>query len=85
MPSFALYLIAVFCSPVYFALRKRWGGFVFNLALYLSAILFIAVFFVGVIPWMIGVAHAFWYIRIDMMEHAMQRQAELIAKQMNKV
>lgn len=77
MPSFTLYLMAFFCSPLYFLSRKKWGGFVFNLTLYLFAILLFFVFFIGVIPWAIGVAHASWHIRDELMH----RQAELIARQ----
>ena len=81
MPSFGLYVVALVCSPLYFAMRRRWGGFVFNSILYAAAILLIFVFFIGVIPWMIGFAHAAWHIHGEVME----RQAMMIAQRMKSV
>jgi hypothetical protein len=84
MPSFSLYLIALFCSPLYFLLRRRWGGFAFNLLLYLSAVVLVWVFFIGVIPWMLGVTHAAWHIHGEIMERHMEKHAALIAERLNK-
>ncbi len=67
----------IFVSPLYFALRKKWGGFVLNGLLYLMAV-FTIFFGIGVIFWALAVGHASWHLRKEMMvEHA-----EIIAVKM---
>ena len=70
-----MYLTIIFISPLYFLIRKKWGGFILNSILYLLAI-FTIIFFVGFVFWVLAVGHAGWHLR---KEH-MVEQAELIAK-----
>ena len=72
-----MYLAVIFISPLYFLIRKNWGGFVLNSILYLLAI-FTIFFGVGLIFWALAVGHAGWYLR----KEGMVEQAELIAKKM---
>ena len=73
-----MYFVVLFVSPLYFALRGKWGGFILNAILYLLALLTVFVFGVGVIFWLLGVGHAMWHLRQEMME----KQADLIATKM---
>lgn len=82
--SFGMDLVAFFCSPVYFLMRKRWGAFLLHCVLYVTALVTLMVFGLGIVFWFIGVAHAMWDLRSNLMESAMQRQAELIAQKMVK-
>ena len=73
-----MYLIIIFISPLYLALRKKWGAFVLNGILYSLAWLTIFLFGLGVIFWALGVGHAGWHLRKELMaEHA-----EMIAQKM---
>jgi hypothetical protein len=73
-----MYLTIIFISPLFFLLRKKWGGFILNSILYFLAICTIIFFGIGVIFWILAVGHAGWHLRKDdMAEHA-----ELIAKKM---
>lgn len=72
-------LTAIFCSPLYFALRKKWVACAINACIYLTALVTL-IFGIGIIFWMVGFAHAMWDLGILMREDAMQRQAELIAE-----
>jgi uncharacterized membrane protein len=73
-----MYLVVIFVSPLYFALRKKWGAFVLNALLYLMALSTILVFGIGLIFWALAVGHAGWHLRKELMaEHA-----EMIATKM---
>lgn len=72
-----MYLAVIFISPLYFLIRKKWGGFILNSILYLLAV-FTIFFGVGLIFWALAVGHAGWYLR----KEGMVEQAELIAKKM---
>jgi len=71
-----MFLVIIFIPPVYFLVRKKWGGFILNSILYLLAI-FTFMFMVGFVFWALAVGHAAWHLR---KEH-MQEQAKLIAKE----
>lgn len=76
-----MYLAIMFCSPVYFMVRKHWGAFVLNSILYGIACLLVLTF-VGIIVapifWILAVGHAGWHLRKELMsEHA-----EMIATKM---
>lgn len=80
-----MYLAIIFCSPLYFAVRKQWGAFTLNLILYGLALLsipFILLMGIGLpfvfIFWALGVGHAGWHLRRQMM----QEHAEMIANKM---
>ncbi len=79
--SFGRFLLAFFCSPIYFALRGRWGMFAIHLPLYLSAIVTVIVGF-GVLLWLLGAGHAIWDLARSIREREMRRQADLIAEKM---
>lgn len=72
------YFIILFASPLYFLTRKKWGGFVINLMLYVLALATVLLFGIGVFFWALGVGHAVWAYRTEMM----QEQATLIARAM---
>lgn len=82
--SFGTVMLAFFCSPLYFAMRKRWGALILNGILYVLALITLPVFGLGVLFWIIAFAHAMWDLRSVMLEKAMQRQAELIAQKMSQ-
>jgi len=78
-----LFLIIIFISPLYFLLRKKWGGFILNAILYVLALIglvTIIFFWVGIIFWGLAVGHAGWVLRYELME----KQAELIAEKMSE-
>ena len=77
--AFMLFLI-IFASPLYLAIRQKWGAFIINLMLYIAAWATIWFFGVGVIFWAFGVAHAIWHYRTQ----AQQEQAKAIATEMIK-
>lgn len=85
--SFGMWLLAFFCSPIYFACRGKWAACFINGFFYLIAmVLLISV--VGAIfaPvfWMFCVAHAMWDMRAVITEQAIQRQAEALAQKLQK-
>lgn len=73
-----LFLI-IFASPLYLAVRNKWGAFVINLIFYILAWLTIW-FGVGIAFWAIGVAHAMWHYR----KQEQYEQARAIASEMIK-
>ena len=81
---FGMWLIAFLCSPLYFLIRKKWGAFILNLILYLMGWMTIFVFGIGLIFWIIGIAHAMWDLRLKVTHSLMEKQAELIAKKMKE-
>ena len=72
-----MYLIIIFISPLYFLIRKKWGGFILNSILYLLACATL-IFGIGLIFWVLAVGHAGWHLR----KEDMVEQAELVAKKM---
>lgn len=80
--SFGMYLVAVFCSPLYFMLRGRWIAAIVNGGFYLLSLPLLFALGAGVIVWMFCVVHAVWDMRAVMREQEMQRQAALIAERM---
>lgn len=82
--SFWMYLLAVFCSPAYFAIRGKWGSFIVNSVLYLLALATLMVFGIGIFFWLLGVGHAVWDLSSAMREQAMRRQAQLIAENLKQ-
>lgn len=85
--SFGMWLLAFFCAPAYFLVRRRWVAFIIHGCIYAMAVLLVFSV-VGALAaplfWLIGVAHAGWDMRAVLAEQAMQRQAELIAQKMTK-
>ena len=75
-----MYLVVLFCPPIYFLVRKKWGGFVLNSILLTIALFTMLIFGIGFIFWALAVGHAGWELR----KEGMQEHAELIAKEMVK-
>ncbi len=73
-----MYLIIIFVSPLYFLIRKKWGAFVLNAILYTLAWFTIFIFGIGIIFWVLGVGHAGWHLRKELMKE----QAQMIASEM---
>jgi len=73
-----MYLIVLFCPPLYFLIRKKWGCFILSAILMTLLLLTIMVAGFGIIFWALAIGHAGWEIR----KEGMQQQAELIAKEM---
>jgi hypothetical protein len=76
-----VYFIILFLSPLYFLLRKKWGGFVANAILYVLAWLTILIFGLGIIFWGLAVGHAMWTYRTELMEQG----AEIFAKKLAEI
>ena len=80
-----MYFVVLFVSPLYFLLRKRWGGFIINAVLYGIALVFVAsIFFAwfAVVPWLLAVIHATWHYRLELGREMMEEHASLIAAKM---
>ncbi|MEA3245411.1 MAG: hypothetical protein U9Q74_04585 [Gemmatimonadota bacterium] len=69
MPSFGLYLLAVFCPPAYFAVRHKWASFAINGLVYLVSFPLLLFFGVGLFTWMLSSVHAVWHVRAELIEH----------------
>ncbi|MCU1329555.1 MAG: hypothetical protein JWN34_4925 [Bryobacterales bacterium] len=81
-----MYLAAIFCSPVYFAVRGKWLGFVINSILYVLALIcLVTIIFApgGFVFWMMGVIHAIWHLRHEMMVEHAELLATKMAEKMN--
>lgn len=78
MARFRDFLIVVFISPLYFALRKQWGNFLINSIFYILAVFTVFVFGIGIAFWLVGVLHAMWYLRRELTQEA----AETLATKM---
>ena len=73
-----MYLVVIFISPLYFLIRGKWLGLLVNGTLYLLVWLTVWFFGLGMIFWALGVGHAMWEMRKELMTE----QAEIIAKKM---
>jgi hypothetical protein len=80
-----MYFVVLFASPLYFLIRGKIGGFILN-SLFYGAALILLVSFVGAflapLPWFIGVGHAMWHLRKEMMEEATTLMAQKMAQAM---
>jgi hypothetical protein len=76
-----MYLCVIFVPPIYFLVRKKWGGFILNSILYGIACLCVASMigiWIAPLFWILAVGHAsFTYRREMVVQHA-----ELIAIKM---
>lgn len=75
-----MYFVIIFASPLYFLMRQRWLGFFGNSMLWLLAWMTIWFAGFGMIFWLLGVGHATWHLRKELM----LEQATMIAEQMTK-
>jgi fatty-acid desaturase len=77
-----MFFIIIFISPLYLAIRGKWGAFIINLALYIMAFLTILLFGLGIIFWALGVYHAWWHHRkFEATEQAQKIAAEMVKAQ----
>ena len=87
-----MYLILIFIPPLYFIVRKKWGGFIINSVPYGIAclcILSIAGIIAAPFFWIFSVGHACFAYRREMMaEHAnliASKMAEKMRQEQPKV
>lgn len=76
-----IYLAIIFISPLYFLVRKKWGGFILNSILYGIAclcILSMIGFWIAPFFWILSVGHASFTYR----KEAAERHADLVATKM---
>ncbi len=76
-----MYLCVIFASPLYFVTRQKWGGFILNACLYgMAWLCLITILGAWIAPlfWVLGVGHASWHLRTEIMH----QHAELIATKM---
>lgn len=78
-----MYLVIIFMSPLYLAIRKKWGAFSLNLILYILAWVTVWIFGLGVLFWALGVGHAMWHFRHQVHTEQAQAIAVEIAKRQN--
>lgn len=74
-----MYLVIIFCSPLYFLVRGKLLPLILNSILYGLALLTI-MFGVGFFFWLLAVGHASWHLRRELM----QEQARMIAAAMQQ-
>jgi hypothetical protein len=78
-----MFFCVLFLPPLYFLIRGKWLPFAINCCFYGTAWLCVFLFFIGLIffaPvfWGIAVAHASWYLRLELMS----KHADMIASKM---
>lgn len=80
-----MYLVIIFASPLYFAIRGKWGSFILNSLLYgLSWLLLITILgaILAPLPWILSVGHACWHLRKELMEEHATMIASKMAEKM---
>jgi hypothetical protein len=79
------FLCILFLPPLYFLVRKKWGGFIVNSILYGIACLCV-VSIVGIMAapifWILAVCHASFTYRREMVEHHAEMLATKMAEKM---
>jgi uncharacterized protein YhbP (UPF0306 family) len=76
-----IYLALIFVPPLYFLVRKKWGGFVLNSILYgIACLCVLSMIGIWIAPffWILSVGHASFTYRRE----ATERHAELLATKM---
>lgn len=79
------YLAVIFASPLYFLMRKNWGGFIVNSFFYGCALLLLVSIMGAMIApffWLIAVAHASFELRKELTVEAADLFARKMAEQM---
>ena len=75
------YLVAVFLSPLYFAMKARWWAFLVNSVFYGIAVILLLTLvgaFLAPFPWLIAAVHAIMDYRKQLVDEA----ATVMAKKM---
>ena len=82
-----MYLCIIFVSPLYFLIRKKWGGFVLNSILYgiacLCALSMIGIM-VAPVFWILALGHASFTYRREMMAQHADMLATKMAEKMRE-
>ena len=73
-----IYLLAIFVSPLYFLVKKKWLAFIIHSILYPIALFTIMFFGVGIFLWGVLMVHAVWELR----HQRDQEMAKAMAKEM---
>ena len=82
-----MYLTAVFLSPLYFILARKWGAFALNSAFYsLALLLLVTIFlsFLAPIPWIIAAVHAIMDYRRRLVDEDTTMLAQKMADAMRQ-
>ena len=58
-----MYLTALFVSPLYFLLKKKWGALIVHSILYPIALFLLFFFGIGFFLWLALAVHALWDLR----------------------
>lgn len=82
--SFGMYLVAFFCSPLYFLIRGKMGAALLNGFFYFLALATLLVFGLGIFFWFFCALHAMWDLRSHIRSQEIKSQAEAIAREMGK-
>lgn len=80
--GFSQYVTAIFVSPLYFALLRRWGAATVNGFFYGLAIVTLPVFGIGFFFWFFCVLHAAWDLRRRITEEAATLMASKMADEL---
>jgi len=81
---FGMWMVGIFCSPLYFLIRKKWGAFILNSIFYVMGWITIWIFGLGLIFWIIGIVQAMLDLQRNVAHGLMEKQAELIAEKMKE-
>lgn len=81
--GFGMYLIAIGCPPLYFAMRKRWIAACLHTIICITALPMLFLFGLGLLFWFVSAGHACWDLGMELRNDAIQKQAEAIANKMN--
>lgn len=82
-----MYLTAIFLSPLYFAIKGRWGAFFLNSIFYGIAVVLLLTFvgaFLAPIPWFVAAVHAIMDYRKQLVEEAATVMATKMAAAMRQ-
>lgn len=82
-----IYLCIIFVSPLYFLIRKKWGGLILNSILYgLACLCILSMVFIWVAPlfWILSVGHASFTYRREMVANHAEMLATKMAEKMTE-
>ncbi len=82
-----MYLTAIFLSPLYFAIKGKWGAFFLNSIFYGAAVVLLLTFvgaFLAPFPWLIAAVHAIMDYRKQLVEEAATVMATKMAAAMRQ-
>lgn len=77
--GFGTVIVAFFCPPLYFFMRRKFVAGIVHSFFYLLALVTL-VFGIGVVFWAVGFVHAYWDLAHVKQEQLIQRQATVIAE-----